>query len=68
MYQRDIDQAGARATQESLSVVRHYGFQIEQSSPDDPDLPIDWDAIQLERNVQLVRHSLRSSRQPVCYA
>ena len=57
MHQREIDQAVANVTLEPLEVVRRHGFQLEQKDPADTDPSINWDQLQLERNVQLVRHS-----------
>ncbi len=57
MHQREIDQAVANVTLEPLEVVRRHGFQLEQKGLADTDPSIDWDQLQLERNVQLVRHS-----------
>jgi hypothetical protein len=61
MHQREIDQAVARATQETLAVVQRCGFQLDQQIPDDLDPAIDWDLEETRRNVALVPDRQASS-------
>lgn len=58
--QRDLDREIARSTGESLSDIRRHGFSPLWESmlapePDDliEDLIVDWDALELARNVPL---------------
>ena len=58
--QRDLDHEIARSTGESLSDIRRHGFSplrksVLELEPDDliEDLIVDWDALELARNVQL---------------
>lgn len=58
--QRDLDHEIARSTGESLSDIRRHGFsplRVSMLEPDSQDwmedLTIDWDALELARNVPL---------------
>ena len=52
MTQNDLNRAIARATGETVNEISHLGFQPLNLEPvDAEDRFIDWDAVQLERNV-----------------
>ena len=52
MTQNDLNRAIARATGETVTEISHLGFQPLNLEPvDAEDRFIDWDALQLERNI-----------------
>jgi hypothetical protein len=62
MTQRELERAVANATGESLAEIQHRGFQTLFVKPPEPeDMIVDWDELQLQRNVALVE-------QPYCPA
>ena len=63
MTQNDLNRAVARATGETITEISHLGFQPLDLEPVHPeDHFIDWDAIQLERNIAV--YEQRSAPQP----
>ena len=57
MTQRELNRAVSRATGEAVSEIRRRGFVPLTSMPVEPDpedLIIDWDQLELQRNVALV--------------
>ena len=58
MKQSEINRLVALSTGESVAEIARRGFSLADAIAPDPDYPgIDWDELQLERNVQLVRHN-----------
>ena len=56
MTQRELNRAVARATGETVNEISHRGFIPLTTVPqerDPEDLIVDWDQIDLERNVAL---------------
>ncbi len=52
MTQNDLNRAVARATGETVTAIRHLGFQPLEPEPSGPeDLTVDWDTVQTERQV-----------------
>ena len=66
MRQSELNRAVARATGENLSVISHRGFSLADpgSVQHDPepcdveDLIVDWDALEMERNVPITADRL----------
>ncbi len=55
MTQNDFYRQVARATGETVSEIAHRGFQPLELEPAEPeDVIVDWDQVELERNVPLV--------------
>lgn len=73
MTQNDIDCAVAFATGECLCEVQRRGFSIADPvevnfDPEPDDLPpniVDWDEVDLQRNVAVVEQPLRANRRVV---
>ena len=54
MTQNDLNRAVAWATGETVTEIRRLGFQPLDLEPADPeDRIIDWDTLELERNVSV---------------
>ena len=65
MTQNDLNRAVARATGETVNEISHLGFQPLDLEPvHAEDRFIDWDALQLERNIAV--YEQRSAEQ--CFA
>ncbi len=73
MTQNEIDSAVAFATGECLCEVQRRGFSIADPvdvdfDPEPDDLPpctIDWDEVDLQRNVAVVEQPVRANRRLV---
>ena len=58
MKQSEINRLVAHCTGEAVAEIAARGFSLADVIAPDSDYPgIDWDELQLERNVQLVRHN-----------
>ena len=54
MTQADLNRAVAEATGETISEIKHRGFQpldLDPDLPDPEDLIIDWDELERRRNI-----------------
>ncbi len=54
MTQADLNRAVAEATGETISEIKHRGFQpldLDPDLPDPEDLIIDWDELEQRRNI-----------------
>ncbi|MBX3452776.1 MAG: hypothetical protein KF777_24785 [Planctomycetaceae bacterium] len=61
MTQADLNRAVAEATGETISEIKHRGFQPLDLEPAEDDLEamfIDWDELELRRNVAVVEQRL----------
>ncbi len=70
MTQAHLNRLVANATGEDLHEIRRHGFSIADPldvnfDPEPDDLPhnfVDWDAVDLQRNVAVVEQSFRTNR------
>ncbi len=61
MTQNDFNRAVARATGETVSEISRRGFQPLDLEPTEPeDVIVDWDQVELERNVSIFDQPLDS--------
>ena len=60
MTQFELNRAVARATGEDISEIARRGFQPLELEPSEPeDVIVDWDQVELERNISLVEQNAR---------
>ena len=51
MNQRQINREVAFKTGETISEIARRGFELDQRQPIDPRAPLDWDWLDLRRNI-----------------
>ena len=60
MTQNELNRAVAQVTGEDISEIARRGFQPLELEPSEPeDVIVDWDQVELERNVSLVEQCAR---------